>query len=413
MTFFDGGGGSQQIRDELGSDADERSVVKVKSEQVKIREGSTIINTRDTSTDTIWGRDDWGGDTWDGSYDNSLVVVGVVNPNNTFVERFRNTQFEDALTSADWDVVNYYVDFTAGQLAQTKAIFLNSKDIVSAKPMLTIDSGAMDIYLTPNGGDTTKAWYEFTNNTSSNFANLSIDLDVVSSDEEVWLKMNDDAATTAVLDYSGNGNDGTASFNTDDNTVTGYVGNALNIPLSTDKIELDSNVSLTGALTVAAWIKKSTYSTHGICGHPTDYNLGRLTFIDSTRVNFWVPAGTYLIGITLSTFPVSTWFHLAVTRDSSNDILVYVNGVDVTSGSPTRSGTVLYGRVADNPDNSSYTALQGDMDDFRLYSRALSATEIEILADAYTAGGDDLRLKLIENNSSTARVSEIKVEYTT
>jgi len=441
MTFFDGGGGSQQIRDELGSDPDERPVVKIKSERVKIREGPTIVRERNIAGDTlIWGHTtfgEWDAYNWGDATNTSFVfgnllasILGtsplgsqlstwdvrrVVNPNNTFIERFRNTQFEDSSeTTADWDTTNFYVDFTAAEIAQTEEIFLNNENLLAAKPSLTIDSGSISIYLTPNGGDTTPLWYEFTNNTWSNFADLSIDLDqTLIGDEEVWLKMDEDAANTDVFDSSGNSVDGTASFNTADNTESGVIGTALSIPGTTDKIDLESSVLLTDAFSVSAWIKKSAFSTHGICGDQTAYNSGRLTFRTTTSFSLYTASGNSDITVS-SAFPTDEWFHIVVTRDSSDNLKAYVNGTDVTSGSPSQAGNVNVNRVGDNPDDSGWTALAGTMDEFRLFSRVITAAEIAILYnDGTYVEGNDLRLRIVEDNSSTARVSEIKVEYTT
>lgn len=60
-----------------------------------------ILN-RDTSTDTIWGRNDWG-DNWDGSYDNSETTFYVHQYEDEYLEEFIDTDFKDTgNTTATW-----------------------------------------------------------------------------------------------------------------------------------------------------------------------------------------------------------------------------------------------------------------------------------------------------------------------
>ena len=77
----------QNTQDEIGPDQETYPVFKILRDPINIRQLSTIIQTRNTAPDTIWGREDWAEEDWDGSYDNSLVVVRVVNPDNQFIER--------------------------------------------------------------------------------------------------------------------------------------------------------------------------------------------------------------------------------------------------------------------------------------------------------------------------------------
>lgn len=172
---LDYGYGIQQTRDEFGTDSDTRPIFKLKSEEIYLEEGPTQVKTRDTSTDSIWGRDNWGTAYWDGSYANSPVVVRVTNPKNRFIEKFRFSNFEDTTYStADWDTTNLYCDFTAGEVLQTSSILLNNEDIVDAKPIVTETTGDFNYYLSRDGGIT---WGIATNNSSLVFGNAEYMLD--------------------------------------------------------------------------------------------------------------------------------------------------------------------------------------------------------------------------------------------
>ena len=77
--------------------------------------------------------------------------------------------------------------------------------------------------------------------------------------------------------------------------------------------------------------------------------------------------------------PVETWYHVAATYDGS-EMRLYLNGAEV--GSIAKSGSLSRGRdvpvhIGRSPEGSNY--LRGAIDDVRIYSSALSATEISAL----------------------------------
>ena len=85
-----------------------------------------------------------------------------------------------------------------------------------------------------------------------------------------------------------------------------------------------------------------------------------------------------LTGINLS---INTWYHLAgVFDDTNNTYKVYINGAEVLSDTgftwtpQAGTGTLHLGSTG----SSQY--FDGQLDDVRLYNRALSAAEIQALA---------------------------------
>jgi hypothetical protein len=247
----------RDIKDQLGS-LPENDIIGMwnYNETLELEEGASICKTQNIAGDSliwnsdlygIWGTSKWGstiqtsfvlgnagaailGTSKLGSRSSSSSIVRVVNPHDTFNEHFRDNAFEDTdYTDADWDTTNFYIDFTANQIAQTSEIFLNSQNLISAKPKLTIDSGSVDIFMTPNGGATTPLWYEFTNNTEGTFSTLTPAPEQISiaSAEDVWYKM-DEITGTDVTDDGLIGNDATSINNITTMTATGKFGKALN-----------------------------------------------------------------------------------------------------------------------------------------------------------------------------------------
>lgn len=60
---------------------------------------TTIVSTRDVSTDSIYGRDVYGTAVYDDSYDNGFVVVRVINGDNFFVDMIAAQTFVDGTTT--------------------------------------------------------------------------------------------------------------------------------------------------------------------------------------------------------------------------------------------------------------------------------------------------------------------------
>ena len=87
-------------------------ILKRNEEEIFIEENTTIIQTRDTSSDTLWGTGIWGTSLWDGTYNNSFVDQRIINPNNVFREHFRDSDFINLSdTTANIDAVNFKITF--------------------------------------------------------------------------------------------------------------------------------------------------------------------------------------------------------------------------------------------------------------------------------------------------------------
>jgi hypothetical protein len=191
----------------------------------------------------------------------------------------------------------------------------------------------------------------------------------------VHYKMNDNAASTVVVDSMANVN-GTAQRNTSLLTTNGVIGSALYFNGSSDGIGVVSNTSLnfgTGTFSVAFWgyrdMTRGYYmdrvgdrgpiAIDGDAAHPN-----QLMMYDNAA---W--------RTTSSNIAVSSWHHIVMTRNATA-AKWYIDGNGPTdmaiSGSFSSVGNLIMG--------AHYTMvtqfLLGRLDDFRLYNRVLTASEV-------------------------------------
>jgi hypothetical protein len=142
------------------------------------------------------------------------------------------------------------------------------------------------------------------------------------------------------------------------------------------------------AYTYSAWIShepNSGASLRAIVGQ----DIHRALYVDGNRLRFGVPFGTTDIADT-NNLPANTWTHVAVTVANSGGnttVGLYRNGVSTTnrtfggtitmSNNSARSRIGVYAPALNNP--SKDTPFFGKIDNVRIYSRALSAAEIQAL----------------------------------
>jgi len=102
------------------------------TETIRVTELPIIIETRDISSDTVWGGTTWGGGLWDSTYTSNKVIQRVICPNNTFKDFLRDTLLWDTTNStATFNTTNHQISFTDGEIAMCK-IFQNSQNVMSA-----------------------------------------------------------------------------------------------------------------------------------------------------------------------------------------------------------------------------------------------------------------------------------------
>src|SRR3989344_3087277 len=183
----------------------------------------------------------------------------------------------------------------------------------------------------------------------------------------------DEGSGTTAGDGSGNGNTGTLVNGP--TWATGKVSGALNFDGTNDKVTTSGDFVGTSPLTISAWIYARSYGS-GVSARILDnskaiFRIGAY----NNRLMFSSDGATYPHAGNDS-MALNEWRHVVVTRDSSGIVNFYVNGTqrgtaNQNSGTPAGGPTVYIGTSS----NSSHP-WDGLLDDLRVYSRVLSASEI-------------------------------------
>lgn len=175
-------------------------------------------------------------------------------------------------------------------------------------------------------------------------------------------------------------------------TVASKIGSgALTLDGVNDSVDLGApaSLSLPSEFTIAAWVRwtgstgslQSIYSAGGTNGayFVLDINTGLkgLYFFNDGPGSGFNGDGNVI--------PISTWRHAAMTRESSGAVTFYVDGEEAGQGtynSLATSGNKAIGRRAEG---AAVDVFKGQIDDVRIYDRALSQSEIQ---DLFNGTGD-------------------------
>jgi hypothetical protein len=146
---------------------------------------------------------------------------------------------------------------------------------------------------------------------------------------------------------------------------------------------VSASVTLTGAFTFSCWFNRASAGTFGeriLWGHTSSGS----TYIADIKNTSVVVQGDSASAKTFAGFSIanSFWYHIAVTRDSSNNVRVFINSVESTSGAQSVTPNFTLQVIGRYAANANFW-WQGYMDDIRVYNnRALSATEVAGLYEA-------------------------------
>ncbi|MEV4314353.1 LamG-like jellyroll fold domain-containing protein [Actinocrispum sp. NPDC049592] len=196
----------------------------------------------------------------------------------------------------------------------------------------------------------------------------------------------DDGAGSTAIDRTGRGHTGTLSgatwsaghtsgglsFNGVDNLVT--IADAADLRLST-------------AMTLSAWVKptaNTAWRTAILKESPGNLSYALYASGPGIPSSYFISGNEKFVNGT-SPLPLNTWSHLTVTYNGST-MRLYVNGSEVANAPVTgniASSTAPL-RLGGNLIWGEYFA--GEMDDVRIYNRALSATEVSADKDVPVAG---------------------------
>lgn len=192
-----------------------------------------------------------------------------------------------------------------------------------------------------------------------------------------------DVSSGTITDTFGS-NDGTINgATTGVSSPIGYKGEAFSFDGSGDYIQLGSTDILGGLseATISAWFKKSSdQSSQRVASN--DYtSVWHIIADSSSTLVGWYNGGWTEISTTA--VPTSTWHHIVTTYNSGN-ITLYLDGVLLktgdTGGSTIRNNdewpSIGSGKNGASSTNAHFA---GDIDEVRIYDRALSQQEVWML----------------------------------
>ena len=190
----------------------------------------------------------------------------------------------------------------------------------------------------------------------------------------------DEGSGTVAGDSSGNNNDGTVNGAT---FVSGLYGQALSFDGVSNYVGVLNSPSLqiTGAITLESWIKTSNVNKQAVISKSNSYLLYIGTGGDGRIYGYLYGTTSGWRGGTKNVAD-NLWHHVALTYDPSagaNNLKLYVDGVlDIqytVTGNIANSANRV--GIGDRPDVGFRDFFNGLVDEAHIYTRALSAAEIQ------------------------------------
>jgi len=217
--------------------------------------------------------------------------------------------------------------------------------------------------------------------------------------------MEEGTGTTA---YDASGNNNTGTLTNGPKWTTGKVGGALSFDGVNDYVSVPDSDDWyfgTGDFTIDFWMRRpsATIGWKDFVGQREDWNNMWLIALEDDVWHFIVYSdGVMTIeadpGWTEDVWTGNTWYHIALVRSGASWYW-FVNGTQVGSTDtdadavPDLAGPIYIGGNLGDAD------LNGSLDEFRIYNRALSAEEIRY---HYNRGGPVGYWKLDEGEGTTA-----------
>lgn len=197
----------------------------------------------------------------------------------------------------------------------------------------------------------------------------------------------DETSGTAVSDSSGSGNHATVKGAA--TWAAGKLNRAISLSGTDGYVQLPEGiVSRADSITVATWVKANSLSDYV---RIFDFGSGTGTYMFLTpkvgnSMRFAITTGGNAPGqeqiINAPGLPTGVWKHVTLTMSGSTGIL-YVDGVEVGRNNNMTLRPSSLGQTKNNYIGKSQYPdpyFNGLIDDFRIYSRALSAAEVAALA---------------------------------
>ena len=222
-----------------------------------------------------------------------------------------------------------------------------------------------------------------------------------------YWKFNDSTGTRAVDSWGAR--HGTLTGGT--SSVSGLQDKAVQLNGSNGYVALPAGImSNVNDFTIAGWVKLNASATWArifdFGSGTTNYMfLAPLTNTNVIRYAIKVNGGTEQQINSTSPLPAGAWHHVAVTLSGSVGML-YVDGVAVaTNNSMSNKPSALGATTLNYIGRSQFSAdpyLNSSVDEFRIYNRALSATELKAVYTQYAPPLAPANLVITTSNSKPA-----------
>jgi hypothetical protein len=184
--------------------------------------------------------------------------------------------------------------------------------------------------------------------------------------------------SSSAIDSSGNGNNGTLVGGP--TFTTGVTGQTIQLNGSNQYVTVanSSDLNPTSAITLSAWINATDWNgNRRIIQKGNTDDQYRLT-AESGVLKFDVHG----VGVITAALPSTGVWHLIIGTYDGTTMKLYVDGVVVASAAATGSIAVTSDPLDVGNKNGSVVGsdtFHGDLDDVRIYDRAISASEIQSL----------------------------------
>jgi fibronectin type 3 domain-containing protein len=266
------------------------------------------------------------------------------------------------------------------------------RSTVSGGPYTVIASGlATTSYFDNTAVNGTTYYYVISAVNAGGEGDSSIQLVVTPNDNPLRAHLRFDQTSGAtVTDTSGNGWNGTLVGGS--TYAAGKINNAVSLSGTSNYATMPTGVIAgLGDCTLSTWVKLNSLSTFA---RIFDFGTGTTNYMfltpqgpTASRIRFAIrtpSVSEQRIDSTVNT-PVGAWFHVAVTFSGSVGTL-YVNGVSAGTNTGMTLNPSSLGLTTQNYlGKSQFSAdsyLNGALDEFQIYGRALSAAEISAVATA-------------------------------
>lgn len=181
---------------------------------------------------------------------------------------------------------------------------------------------------------------------------------------------------TTIYDLSGNGN--TSNF-TNGALYQNYQKGVVVVDGFNDYISTPI-FNISSAASVSVWIKNVALDSIVFGASGSGINYPNSEYIFYYYSNTALAIQGYNAGpfkqYYFSNINLNTWHNLVMTRDASNNMSVYLNGIGSTTGALSYSGTMQMNQIGRYSTFSNQYNAKGSIGEVKIYNRALSASEV-------------------------------------